>query len=71
MSGAACERLPELGVSHRRTTVSTVGWIPGIEALAEQPLPLRLAVSIHAADEALRSQWGERPPEKFIKHASP
>ncbi|HEX4563190.1 MAG TPA: 23S rRNA (adenine(2503)-C(2))-methyltransferase RlmN, partial [Solirubrobacteraceae bacterium] len=53
---AACERLPELGVSHRRTTVSTVGWIPGIEALAEQPLPLRLALSVHAADEALRSE---------------
>jgi 23S rRNA (adenine2503-C2)-methyltransferase len=53
---AACERLPDLGVSHRHTTVSTVGWIPGIEALAAQPLPLRLALSIHAADEALRSQ---------------
>jgi hypothetical protein len=23
-----------------------------------------------AAEEALRSQWGERPPEKFINHAS-
>ena len=28
---AACERLPDLGVTHRRTTISTVGWIPGIE----------------------------------------
>jgi len=53
---AACDRLPELGVSHRHTTVSTVGWIPGIEALAAQPLPLRLALSVHAADEALRSE---------------
>ena len=53
---AACERLPDLGISHRHTTVSTVGWIPGIEALAEQPMPLRLALSIHAADEALRSE---------------
>jgi 23S rRNA (adenine2503-C2)-methyltransferase len=53
---AACERLPDLGVSSRHTTVSTVGWIPGIEALAEQPLPLRLALSVHAADEALRSE---------------
>ena len=53
---AACERLPELGVSHRHTTVSTVGWIPGIEALAVQPRPLRLALSVHAADEALRSE---------------
>jgi 23S rRNA (adenine2503-C2)-methyltransferase len=53
---AACERLPDLGISHRRTTVSTVGWIPGIEALAEQEMPLRLALSLHAAQDELRSQ---------------
>ena len=53
---AACERLPDLGVTHRRITVSTVGWIPGIERLARSPLPLRLALSLHAADDALRSQ---------------
>jgi 23S rRNA (adenine2503-C2)-methyltransferase len=53
---AACERLPDLGIAHRRTAISTVGWIPGIERLAEVDLPLRLALSLHAADEALRSQ---------------
>jgi 23S rRNA (adenine2503-C2)-methyltransferase len=53
---AACERLPDLGISHRRTAISTVGWIPGIERLTEVPLPLRLALSLHAADEALRSE---------------
>ncbi len=53
---AACERLPDLGIGHRRITVSTVGWIPGIEALSQQPMPLRLALSLHAADEALRSE---------------
>jgi 23S rRNA (adenine2503-C2)-methyltransferase len=53
---AACERLPDLGIGHRHTTISTVGWIPGIEALAEQPMPLRLALSLHAAEEALRSE---------------
>src|SRR4051794_7490128 len=26
---AACERLPDLGVSNRRTAISTVGWVPG------------------------------------------
>jgi 23S rRNA (adenine2503-C2)-methyltransferase len=52
----ACERLPDIGITHRRTTISTVGWIPGIEALAEQDMALRLAISVHAADEALRSQ---------------
>lgn len=53
---AAAARLPDTGIANRRTGVSTVGWIPGIEALAESPLPLRLALSIHAADDALRSQ---------------
>jgi 23S rRNA (adenine2503-C2)-methyltransferase len=53
---AACERLPELGITHRRTTISTVGWIPGIEALAEADMPVRLALSLHAAEESLRSQ---------------
>jgi 23S rRNA (adenine2503-C2)-methyltransferase len=52
----ACERLPDIGITHRRITISTVGWIPGIERLAEQDMPLRLALSVHAADEALRSQ---------------
>jgi 23S rRNA (adenine2503-C2)-methyltransferase len=53
---AACERLPDLGIGHRHTAISTVGWIPGIERLAEQEMPLRLALSLHAADEALRSR---------------
>jgi 23S rRNA (adenine2503-C2)-methyltransferase len=53
---AASERLPDLGIGHRHIAVSTVGWIPGIERLAQQPMPLRLALSLHAADEALRSQ---------------
>jgi 23S rRNA (adenine2503-C2)-methyltransferase len=53
---AACARLPELGVTHRRTAVSTVGWIPGVERLAADPMPIRLALSLHAADPALRSQ---------------
>jgi 23S rRNA (adenine2503-C2)-methyltransferase len=52
----ACERLPDLGIGHRHIAISTVGWIPGIERLAEQRLPLRLALSLHAADEALRSE---------------
>jgi 23S rRNA (adenine2503-C2)-methyltransferase len=53
---AACERLPDLGITHRRTAISTVGWIPGIERLAANPMPLRLALSLHAADPALRSE---------------
>ncbi len=53
---SACERLPDIGITHRRTAISTVGWIPGIEVLTEQEMPLRLALSLHAADEALRSE---------------
>jgi 23S rRNA (adenine2503-C2)-methyltransferase len=53
---AACERLPDVGIAHRRTAISTVGWIPGIERLTECEMPLRLALSLHAADEALRSE---------------
>jgi 23S rRNA (adenine2503-C2)-methyltransferase len=53
---AACERLPDLGITNRRTAISTVGWIPGIDALAEQPMPIRLALSLHAADDALRTE---------------
>jgi 23S rRNA (adenine2503-C2)-methyltransferase len=53
---AACRRLPDLGVTHRRTAISTVGWIPGIERLAQTDMPIRLALSLHAADDALRSQ---------------
>ncbi len=52
----ACARLPDLGVSHRHTTISTVGWIPGIQALAECAMPVRLALSLHAAEDPLRSE---------------
>ncbi len=52
---AACRRLPDLGISSRHTAVSTVGWIPGIERLAAEALPLRLALSLHAASPELRS----------------
>ncbi len=52
----ACERLPQLGIGNRHTAVSTVGWIPGIDRLAAQPMPIRLALSLHAADDALRSE---------------
>ena len=52
----ACRALPALGITNRRTAISTVGWIPGIRRLAEEPMPIRLALSLHAADEALRSE---------------
>jgi 23S rRNA (adenine2503-C2)-methyltransferase len=52
----ACRRLPDLGVTHRRTAISTVGWVPGIDRLAAAPMPVRLALSLHAPEDALRSR---------------
>jgi 23S rRNA (adenine2503-C2)-methyltransferase len=53
----AARRLPELGVTHRRTTISTVGWLPGLRRFVDEvEQPIRLALSLHAADPALRSQ---------------
>ncbi len=51
----AARRLPDVGITHRRTAISTVGWVPGIERLTECDMPLRLALSVHAADDDLRS----------------
>jgi 23S rRNA (adenine2503-C2)-methyltransferase len=52
----ACERLPEVGIASSNTAISTVGWIPGIERMAREGPPVRLALSVHAADDALRSE---------------
>jgi 23S rRNA (adenine2503-C2)-methyltransferase len=43
-------------LSPRRLTISTVGIVPGIARLAAEDLPVRLAVSLHAPDDALRQQ---------------
>jgi 23S rRNA (adenine2503-C2)-methyltransferase len=53
---AACERLPAIGIATSNTAISTVGWIPGIERMTEEGPPVRLALSLHAADEPLRSE---------------
>ena len=52
----AARRLPDVGITHRRTTISTVGWVPGIRALTESDMPIRLAFSLHAPDDELRSR---------------
>ena len=56
---AAVRRLVEpspagLGISARGITVSTVGLVPRIRELAHEGLPVTLAVSLHAPDDALR-----------------
>lgn len=53
----AIERLhDDIGLSARHLTVSTVGVVPGIRRLAAEALPVNLAVSLHAADDELRSR---------------
>jgi 23S rRNA (adenine2503-C2)-methyltransferase len=45
-----------LGLGARSFTISTVGIIPGIERLAQEKLQVNLAVSLHAADNDLRTR---------------
>lgn len=54
---AAVERLHhDIGISARHLTISTVGIVPGIRTLATRPLPVNLAVSMHAARDELRDE---------------
>jgi 23S rRNA (adenine2503-C2)-methyltransferase len=75
---AAARRLPDLGITHRRTTISTVGWLPGLRRFVDEvdmaasvgggatdarpntppsaARPIRLALSLHAPDDELRSR---------------
>jgi 23S rRNA (adenine2503-C2)-methyltransferase len=53
----AARRLPDIGITHRRTTISTIGWMPGLTRFVDEvEEPIRLAISIHAADPQLRSE---------------
>jgi 23S rRNA (adenine2503-C2)-methyltransferase len=53
----AARRLPDLGITHRRTTISTVGWLPGLSRFVDEVSePIRLALSLHAPDDELRSR---------------
>lgn len=46
----------EVGLSYRHITISTVGVVPGILRLAEEGLPLHLALSLHSPLDAVRSR---------------
>jgi 23S rRNA (adenine2503-C2)-methyltransferase len=55
----AVERLHDpqgFNMGARSMTVSTVGLAPGIRRLAGEALPINLAISLHAPDDALRSE---------------
>ena len=59
---AACERLPDVGITPRRTAISTVGWIPGIERLAERGAAgaARAVAARRRRGAALGADAGER-----------
>jgi 23S rRNA (adenine2503-C2)-methyltransferase len=44
-----------LGMGKRRFTISTVGLVPGIKRFTEENTQINLAISLHAADDVLRS----------------
>lgn len=48
--------IEHMRISARAITVSTVGMVPGMRRLAVEPWPVNLAVSLHAADDDLRSK---------------
>jgi 23S rRNA (adenine2503-C2)-methyltransferase len=53
----AARKLPDIGITHRRTTISTVGWLPGLTRFVDEvDVPIRLALSLHAPDDELRSK---------------
>ena len=53
---ASARRLPDVGVTHRRTTISTVGWLPSLRRFVDEvEEPIRLALSLHAPTDELRS----------------
>jgi 23S rRNA (adenine2503-C2)-methyltransferase len=54
--GAVVRLHDDLGLSARHLTISTVGIVPGIRRLATEDLPVNLAVSLHAANDALRDE---------------
>lgn len=44
-----------MNIGARRFTISTVGLVPAIRRFAKEPMQINLAVSLHAADDGLRS----------------
>jgi 23S rRNA (adenine2503-C2)-methyltransferase len=53
----AARALPDVGITLRRTTISTVGWLPGLVRFVDEvEEPIRLALSLHAPADELRSE---------------
>ena len=72
MWGAVQRLHGDMGLSARHLTVSTVGIVPGIRRLASEALPVNLAVSLHAANDTLRTAMvpiNERYPLAMLAEA--
>src|SRR3989441_2799068 len=53
----AARALPDVGITWRRTTISSVGWLPGLRRFVDEvEEPIRLALSLHAPTDELRSE---------------
>jgi 23S rRNA (adenine2503-C2)-methyltransferase len=55
----ACRTLNDpagFALGARQIAISTAGWVPGIERLAAEPLQVKLALSLHAPNDRLRSE---------------
>ncbi|MBI5217078.1 MAG: 23S rRNA (adenine(2503)-C(2))-methyltransferase RlmN [Ignavibacteriae bacterium] len=44
-----------MGIAARRVTISTAGWVPGIKQMADEKRKVKLAVSLHSLDDAVRT----------------
>ena len=78
---AAARRLPDVGITHRRTTISTVGWVPGIRALDRErhadPAGVlaararrRAALADHAGQRPLPARRGARGVRRATTRAA-
>lgn len=51
-----CHEKYSLNMSYRNITLSTAGIVPGIQRLASEGIPVNLAISLHAPNNAIRSE---------------
>ena len=61
---ASARRLPDIGITPRRTTISTVGWMPGLTTIRRRGRPADPPRALDPRGrplEALRADAGERP----------
>jgi 23S rRNA (adenine2503-C2)-methyltransferase len=56
---AACRTINDpdgFGLGARQIAISTAGWVPGIERISAEPMQVKLALSLHAPNDELRTE---------------